>query len=192
MDDALRYAGQRVIVSGAAAGIGAAVVGILVDLGAEVHAIAAEEPAASGVASRTACDPQDPDRLGAAVARIGSVVNALFVCDAGGRSLVEAVIPHMVHGSAIAWVAEGSEADALSAFAEEQAPTLALRGIRCNGVDRGRIPSSEPTPIDAPAWLLVLLNSRRADAATGLRLSGATMLARAPSEPGALTPEPLD
>ena len=192
MDDALRYAGQRVIVSGAAAGIGAAVVGILVDLGAEVHAIAAEEPAAAGVASRTACDPHDPDRIGAAVARIGSVVNALFVCDAGARSLVEAVIPHMVHGSAIAWVAEGSEADALSAFTEEQAPTLALRGIRCNGVDRGRIASTEPTPSDAPAWLLVLLNCRRAGAATGLRISGATMPARAPSEPGALTSEPLD
>lgn len=192
MDDALRYAGQRVIVSGAAAGIGAAVVGILVDLGAEVHAIAAEEPAATGVASRTACDPHDPDRLGAAVARIGSVVNALFVCDAGGRSLVEAVIPHMVHGSAIAWVAEGSEADALSAFAEEQAPTLALRGIRCNGVDQGRIPSPEPTRSDDPAWLLVLLNCRRARTLTGQRIAVPGALPAIRSDPGALTPEPLD
>ena len=192
MDDALRYAGQRVIVSGASAGVGAAVVGILVDLGAEVHAISAEEPAVAGVASRTGCDPHDPDRVAAAVARIGSVVNALFVCDDGGRSLVEAVIPHMVHGSAIAWVAEGSEADALSAFAEEQAPSFEGRGIRCNGVDPEPFSPVDLARIEELAWLLVLVNSRRAGSATGLRIRPAGVPARAQADPGALTPEPLD
>ena len=44
MNDVLQYEGKRVIVTGAASGMGAATAQILVDLGAEVHAIDIKKP----------------------------------------------------------------------------------------------------------------------------------------------------
>ena len=53
MKDVLGYEGKRVIVTGAASGMGAATAEILVDLGAEVHAIDIKKPDLSGLASFT-------------------------------------------------------------------------------------------------------------------------------------------
>jgi NAD(P)-dependent dehydrogenase (short-subunit alcohol dehydrogenase family) len=121
MDDTLRYAGKRVIVSGAASGMGAATAEILVELGAEVHAIDIKKPDVTALASYTECDLREPAQIDAAVDRIGSVVNALFNCAGlpntfpdldvmlvnfcGLRHLTEAVIPRMIEGSAIASIA---------------------------------------------------------------------------------------
>jgi NAD(P)-dependent dehydrogenase (short-subunit alcohol dehydrogenase family) len=121
VNDALRYAGRRVIVTGAASGMGAATAEILVDLGAEVHAIDLEKPEVSGLASFTPVDLREPARIDDAVAKIGSVVNALFNCAGlpngfpapdvmlvnfcGLRHLTEAVIPLMIEGSSIASIA---------------------------------------------------------------------------------------
>jgi NAD(P)-dependent dehydrogenase (short-subunit alcohol dehydrogenase family) len=121
VNDALLYAGRRVIVTGAASGIGAATIEILVDLGAEVHAIDFTKPDVTGLASFTPVDLRDPAQIDDAVAKIGSVVNALFNCaglprtfppldvmlvNFGGlRQLTEAVIPLMIEGSSIAGVA---------------------------------------------------------------------------------------
>ena len=113
----LQYEGKRVIVSGAAAGIGAATVQILVELGAEVHAIDVEKPDVGGLASFTECDLRESAQVDATVKKIGKVVNALFNCAtaaatsanldvmllnfSGTRHLTEAVIPNMIEGSAI-------------------------------------------------------------------------------------------
>ncbi len=121
MNDALLYAGRRVIVTGAASGMGAATAEILVDLGAEVHAIDIERPEVTGLASFTSVDLREPSQIESAAAKIGTVVNALFNCAGvpntfppldvmlvnfcGLRQLTEAVIPLMIEGSAIASVA---------------------------------------------------------------------------------------
>jgi NAD(P)-dependent dehydrogenase (short-subunit alcohol dehydrogenase family) len=121
MDDVLGYAGKRVIVTGAASGIGAATVRLLVDLGAEVHAVDVRKPEQPGLASFTEADLREPAQIDAAVDRIGSIVNALFNCAglpdtfldldvmlvnfAGLRHLTERVVPLMIEGSAIASIA---------------------------------------------------------------------------------------
>ena len=118
MVDVLQYEGKRVIVTGAASGMGAATAQILVDLGAEVHAIDIKKPDLAGLASFTECDLREPAQIDDAVNKIGKVVNALFNCAGlpntfspldvmlvnfcGLRQLTEAVIPNMVEGSAIA------------------------------------------------------------------------------------------
>jgi NAD(P)-dependent dehydrogenase (short-subunit alcohol dehydrogenase family) len=121
MPDALRYEGKRVIVTGAASGMGAATAQILVDLGAEVHAIDLKKPEVKGLASYSECDLREPDQIDATIAKIGKIVNALFNCAGlpntfapidvmlvnfcGLRHLTEQVIPHMIEGSAIASIA---------------------------------------------------------------------------------------
>jgi NAD(P)-dependent dehydrogenase (short-subunit alcohol dehydrogenase family) len=123
MDDLLGYAGKRVIVSGAASGMGAATAEILVGLGAEVHALDVKKPDVAGLASYTECDLRDPAQIDAAVERVGRVVNMLFNCAGlpntypnldvmlvnfcGLRHLTERVIEHMPEhaDSAIASIA---------------------------------------------------------------------------------------
>jgi NAD(P)-dependent dehydrogenase (short-subunit alcohol dehydrogenase family) len=122
MDDALGYAGKRVVVAGAAgSGMGASTAQILVDLGAEVHALDVKKPDISGLASFTECDLREPGQIDSAVERIGRVVNALFNCAGlpntfpevdvmlvnfcGLRHLTERVIPLMIEGGAIASIA---------------------------------------------------------------------------------------
>jgi NAD(P)-dependent dehydrogenase (short-subunit alcohol dehydrogenase family) len=113
--DVLGYAGKRVIVTGAASGMGAATARVLVDLGAEVHTIDVKKPDVTGLASYTECDLRDPAQVDRTVERIGSVVNMLFNCAGlpnsfpdldvmlvnfcGLRHVTERVIPHM-HGDA--------------------------------------------------------------------------------------------
>jgi NAD(P)-dependent dehydrogenase (short-subunit alcohol dehydrogenase family) len=121
MNDVLRYEGKRVIVTGAASGMGAATAEILVELGAEVHVIDIKPPVVSGLASYTACDLRDPDEIASTAMKIGHVVNALFNCAGlpntfadldvmlvnfcGLRALTEAVVPLMIEGAAIASIA---------------------------------------------------------------------------------------
>lgn len=80
MSDALGYAGRRVVVSGAASGIGRATAQLLADLGAEVHAVDIAPIDLPGLASVTECDVRDPLQIEATAERIGSVVNGLFCC----------------------------------------------------------------------------------------------------------------
>jgi NAD(P)-dependent dehydrogenase (short-subunit alcohol dehydrogenase family) len=121
MVSVLQYEGKRVIVTGAASGMGAATAEILVDLGAEVHAVDIKKPEVTGLASYTECDLSQPEQIEATVAKVGSVVNALFNCAGlpntypeldvmlvnfcGLRHLTETVIPKMIEGSAIASIA---------------------------------------------------------------------------------------
>ncbi len=121
MADVLGYAGKRVIVTGAASGMGAATAQILVELGAEVHTIDIKKPDQTALASYTECDLRDPAQIDDAVKKIGKIVNALFNCAGlpntlapldvmlvnfcGLRQMTEAVIPNLVEGSAIASIA---------------------------------------------------------------------------------------
>jgi NAD(P)-dependent dehydrogenase (short-subunit alcohol dehydrogenase family) len=113
------YEGMRVIVSGGGgAGMGAAAVTELVNLGAEVHVLDLKE-APVEVASHQVVDLRDPDATTAAVEQIGGRIDALFNCAGlpgppfpdvdtmlvnfvGQRHLAETVIPRMPEGGAIA------------------------------------------------------------------------------------------
>jgi len=124
VNDALGYAGRRVVVSGAASGMGEATARILVELGAEVHALDIRDPSVEGLASFTRCDLREPAEIDAAAARIGRVVNALFNCAGlpnsfppidvmlvnfcGTRHLTEAFVPLMIEGSAIVSIASNA------------------------------------------------------------------------------------
>lgn len=215
MSDGLRYAGRRVIVTGAATGPGAAVARILVDLGAEVHAVDRAEPKVGGLASVTRCDLREPAEARAAATRIGSIVNGLFLGvlptagapDPGGllldlaaaRGWIDAVVPHMIEGAAVALlaapVAAGADpgVDPVAAYVAHEADELAGAGIRINcvvpEVDR---PGATPSADDC-AWPLVFLNSPRAAAVTGQRLTvgGGPPASRAAhrTDPRAMTPE---
>ena len=124
MKSVLQYEGKRVIVTGAASGMGAATAQILVDLGAEVHAIDIKKPEVTGLASFSQCDLRDPAQIDDAVAKIGKIVNGLFNCAGlpntfpeldvmlvnfcGLRAVTEAVVPLMIEGSAIASIASSA------------------------------------------------------------------------------------
>ena len=119
MTSALGYEGSRVIVSGGGgAGMGAAAVRHLCELGAEVHVIDLKEPPVE-VASYQAVDLRDPEATVAAVETIGGSIDALFNCAGlpgmkfpdldvmlvnvvGMRHLAELVSARMQPGAAIA------------------------------------------------------------------------------------------
>jgi len=74
------YEGKRVLVSGGGgAGMGAAAVRDLLELGAEVHVFDVKEPTVD-VASYRSVDLRDPDAIEAAVADLGGPLHALFNC----------------------------------------------------------------------------------------------------------------
>lgn len=114
------YEGKRVIVTGAASGMGAATVAMLSDLGAEVHALDVR-PIEGPVARAYECDCGDPDAIDLTVGQIGGPVHALFniagvpqtqppltvlgVNFLGLRHITEAVLPVIPEGGAVAHVA---------------------------------------------------------------------------------------
>jgi NAD(P)-dependent dehydrogenase (short-subunit alcohol dehydrogenase family) len=118
MRDILGYAGKRVVVTGAASGMGAAVARTLVDLGAEVHALDLK-PIEARVAQSIEADLRSRESIDAAVARLPERVDVHLNCAGlpgppftnldtmlvnfvGLRHLTEAVIPRIGDGGAIA------------------------------------------------------------------------------------------
>lgn len=119
MTSAWGYEGSRVIVSGGGgAGMGAAAVRHLSDLGAEVHVLDLKEPPVA-VASYHPVDLRDPDATARAVDEIGGRIDGLFNCAGlagskfpdldvmlvnlvGMRHLAELVTARMEPGAAIA------------------------------------------------------------------------------------------
>jgi NAD(P)-dependent dehydrogenase (short-subunit alcohol dehydrogenase family) len=121
---ALRYDGKRVIVTGAASGIGAATTELLVGLGAEVHAVDLRETPVAGVAANHVVDLAEDDQILDLVNAVGGEINSLFNCAGvpgtfepqqilavnfiGMRLLTETVIPLMPAGSSICCVGSTS------------------------------------------------------------------------------------
>jgi NAD(P)-dependent dehydrogenase (short-subunit alcohol dehydrogenase family) len=113
------YEGTRVIVTGGGgAGMGAATVRELRNLGAEVHVLDLKEPPVD-VESYQCVDLRDPDATSDAVDKIGGRIDSVFNCAGlpgpphsdvdvllvnfvGMRHLAELVIPRMPAGGAIA------------------------------------------------------------------------------------------
>jgi NAD(P)-dependent dehydrogenase (short-subunit alcohol dehydrogenase family) len=118
MRDILGYAGRTVVITGAATGMGAAATQVLLDLGAEVHALDVK-PIAAPVKQAIAVDLRDAAAIDAAVAKLPAQVDRLFNCAGlpgapfpnldttlvnfvGLRHLTEAVLPRMSAGGAVA------------------------------------------------------------------------------------------
>lgn len=119
MNNVLQYEGARVVVTGAASGMGAATAAILTELGAEVHAVDIQE-ATGPVAAFHHCDLSDPASIESVVAAIGGRVDSLFNCAGlpttaaslnimvvnfvGHRHLTELMLPHMPSGSSVGFI----------------------------------------------------------------------------------------
>ncbi|MDO8671711.1 MAG: SDR family NAD(P)-dependent oxidoreductase, partial [Dehalococcoidia bacterium] len=118
MKDFLGYAGKRVIVDGAASGMGQAAANVLVDLGAEVYALDWKRVTVPGIKQYIQCDLRDKASIDAALAQVPGKVDSLFCCAGlpgkpfpefdvfmvnfvGHRHLIESMIPRMNEGSAI-------------------------------------------------------------------------------------------
>ena len=117
MDDALGYAGRKVVVTGAASGMGAAAAQILVDLGADVTSIDIR-PTDAATARHLEVDLRDPASIDAAIEQIDGPLDALFSCAGlpgppfaeldvmlvnfvGARHLAQGLVPKMGEGSSI-------------------------------------------------------------------------------------------
>ncbi|WP_083298028.1 coniferyl-alcohol dehydrogenase [Mycolicibacterium grossiae] len=147
---AMDYAGRRVVVTGCASGIGAALVDQLVGLGAHVVGLDVRPPS-SPVNEFHHLDLSDPVSIDQAVEAVGGPVDALFnvagvssgignpllvvtINFLGTRRFTEALLPSMVPGSAIANVS-----------------SLAAAGYRANAaVTTGLLDTS--TMSDGVAW----------------------------------------
>jgi NAD(P)-dependent dehydrogenase (short-subunit alcohol dehydrogenase family) len=115
-----RYDGQRVVITGASSGMGAATAGMLVDAGAEVHALDVREVTVPGVKAYET-DVGDPASVDTALAAIGAPVHKLFnvagvpqthppervftVNFLGLRHVTEQTVARMPEGGAVASVA---------------------------------------------------------------------------------------
>lgn len=123
MHDPLQYEGTRVVVTGAASGMGEATASLLTELGAEVHGVDIKEGPAA-VARFHLCDLGDPARIDATVEAIGGRIDSLFNCAGlpttapgqdivrvnflGHRHLTEAVLPLMPDGSSVGFISSAA------------------------------------------------------------------------------------
>ena len=116
-----RYDGKRVLVSGGATGMGAAVSKLVTELGGEVH-VADVKPVDYPVAGAVSMDLRDESSIDAALAEIGAPIHSIFSCAGvsgapfspvdvmlinfvGARHLVESAVESMMpEGSSIAFI----------------------------------------------------------------------------------------
>jgi NAD(P)-dependent dehydrogenase (short-subunit alcohol dehydrogenase family) len=118
MRDILGYGGKCVVVSGAASGMGEAAARVLVDLGAEVHALDVK-PVPAPVKQTVAVDLRERASIDEAVSRLPKRVDVLFNCAGlpgppfsnldtmlvnfvGLRHLTESLLPRIPDGGAVA------------------------------------------------------------------------------------------
>lgn len=121
MKDVLGYAGKQVVITGAASGMGAAAAQLLVELGAEVHALDIA-PVKAPVAQVIATDMKSRASIDAALARLPREIEAHFNCAGvpsppfstfdtvminfvGLRHLTDALIPRLARGGSVASIA---------------------------------------------------------------------------------------
>ncbi len=127
MSNIWSYEGRRVVITGGGgAGMGAAIVTELTDLGAEIHVIDLKEPPVP-VASHQVVDLRDPDATSNAIASIPGDIHALFNCAglpgppfsdvdtvlvnfAASRHVTELCAPRMPIGSAVVSISSSAGA----------------------------------------------------------------------------------
>jgi NAD(P)-dependent dehydrogenase (short-subunit alcohol dehydrogenase family) len=124
MDDALGYAGKKVVVTGSASGMGGACTEILVGLGADVTGVDIKPTTTPGATS-VELDLKDQAAIERVAASLDGPVAAVFACAGlpgppfsdldvmlvnfvGGRHLIEQLLPKMEEGSAIAYIASNA------------------------------------------------------------------------------------
>jgi NAD(P)-dependent dehydrogenase (short-subunit alcohol dehydrogenase family) len=124
MDDVLGYSGKRVVVTGAASGMGAATAALLVDVGATVIALDVKPTELAGVESHM-IDLREPASIAAVAGAINGPIDAVFsvaglpgapfsdvdtvtVNFIGARELIEALVPKLSAGAAVACVASNA------------------------------------------------------------------------------------
>jgi NAD(P)-dependent dehydrogenase (short-subunit alcohol dehydrogenase family) len=132
--DLLSYDGKRVVVTGAASGMGASTARMVRELGGEVVALDIRKPE-TPVAEFIQIDLNDRASIEAAVAELGDApIDAVFNCAGlpntfpgqqvmavnflGHRHLTEALVPKMRKGGAIAFVASVGGLNWMSHMAE--------------------------------------------------------------------------
>jgi NAD(P)-dependent dehydrogenase (short-subunit alcohol dehydrogenase family) len=124
VDDVLGYKGKRVVVTGAASGMGEQVARIAYEL--DAHVIGADvKPVSTTVTESIQLDLTDEASISATVDAIDGPVDALFSCAGlpgapfsdldvglvnfiGARALIEGLVPKMPEGSAIACIASSA------------------------------------------------------------------------------------
>lgn len=121
MSDVLGYQGKNVVITGAASGMGQSAAKLLVDLGANVHALDIADVSVP-VAKAIKVDMKDVGTIDAAVAELPDEIYALFNCAGvpsppfsaldtmlinfcGLRHLTETLIPRITKGGGIASIA---------------------------------------------------------------------------------------
>ena len=121
MNNILGYQGKKVVVTGAASGMGQAATQLLTELGAEVYALDIA-PITVSVKASVKVDMKDSASINAAVAELPEKIDALFNCAgvpcppfsardtilinfSGLRYLTESLLPRMVDGGAIVSIA---------------------------------------------------------------------------------------
>jgi NAD(P)-dependent dehydrogenase (short-subunit alcohol dehydrogenase family) len=121
--DVLQYEGKRVVVTGAASGMGEAAARILGELGAVVHAIDIKEGTAPVTAFHL-CDLSDPAQIESTVAAIDGPIDSLFNCAGlpttapaqrivrvnflGHRHLTELVLPLVAEGGSVGFISSAA------------------------------------------------------------------------------------
>lgn len=121
MRDILGYEGKKVVITGAATGMGAAAAQLLVDVGAEVHALDIADVKVP-VEQAIKTDMKSKASIDAAISRLPSEIHGLFNCAGvphppfsafdtiminfvGLRHLTDALIPRITRGGGVASVA---------------------------------------------------------------------------------------
>jgi NAD(P)-dependent dehydrogenase (short-subunit alcohol dehydrogenase family) len=124
VDDVLGYEGARVVVTGAASGMGEQAAAILTDVGAEVLALDVK-PVSAKVEESIHVDLLERGSIDDAIAAIGGPVHAIFSCAGlpgppftdvqvmtvnfvGARHLVEGLLDQMPRGAAVACIASAA------------------------------------------------------------------------------------
>lgn len=162
------YEGMRVVVSGGGgAGMGAATVRELANLGAEIHVLDLKEPPVD-VASYQPADLLDPDATAAAIANVPGTIHALFNCAGlpgppfsdldtmtvnflAMRHLAELCVPRMTEGGAVASISSTAGSGYLANIAKWMplvtTPTFAEGRAWCeanpDAIATGYTPSKE-------------------------------------------------
>ena len=168
MTNLFSYEGKRVVVSGGGgAGMGAAAVEGLAELGAEIHVLDLKN-APIPVASQQVVDLRDPEAVATAIDRIGGPINALFNCAglpgapfsdvdvmcvnfAAPRHLAASCAQYMPEGSAIASISSTAGSSYLMNIAKwmplVQTPDFAAAKAWCEAnpddIAGGYLPSKE-------------------------------------------------